>query len=72
MVRRGPLPFRKLGKVLRRHGFEAARQKGSHVFYRHADGRGTTSVNHPGRDIPPGLVRKILADAGLDPRVLDE
>jgi predicted RNA binding protein YcfA (HicA-like mRNA interferase family) len=51
--------------------FEPIRQKGSHVFYRHPDGRSTTSVNHPGRDIPPGLVRKILADAELDAGALN-
>ena len=66
------MAFRKLDKVLRRHGFEPIRQKGSHIFYRHPDGRGTTSVNHPGKDLPPGLVRKILADARLDASALDE
>jgi predicted RNA binding protein YcfA (HicA-like mRNA interferase family) len=68
----GPMPSRKLDKVPRRHGFVPIRQRGSHVFYQHPDGRSTTSVNHPGRDIPPGLVRKILADAHLDAEALDE
>lgn len=59
------MPYRKVDRLLRSHGFQAIRQRGSHVFYRHADGRTTVVPNHPGRDIPPGLVRKILADARL-------
>lgn len=66
----GPIAFRKLVKVLRQHGFEQIRQKGSHVFFRHMDGRTTVVPNHSGRDIPPGLVRKIVADAQLDPDLL--
>jgi predicted RNA binding protein YcfA (HicA-like mRNA interferase family) len=31
--------FRTMNAVLLRLGFEVVRQKGSHVFYRHADGR---------------------------------
>jgi predicted RNA binding protein YcfA (HicA-like mRNA interferase family) len=38
-------------KLLRRLGFDIVRQKGSHVFYRHPDGRTTTLPNHPGRDL---------------------
>ncbi|WP_371136142.1 type II toxin-antitoxin system HicA family toxin [Devosia sp.] len=32
-------------------GFERVRQKGSHVFYRHPDGRTTTVPDHSGRDL---------------------
>jgi HicA toxin of bacterial toxin-antitoxin, len=32
-------------RVLQRLGFARVRQKGSHVFYRHADGRTTTVTN---------------------------
>ncbi len=66
----GPISYRKLAKLLRQHGFESVRQKGSHVFYRHLDGRSTIVPNHGGTDIPPGLVRKILADVELDPDLL--
>jgi predicted RNA binding protein YcfA (HicA-like mRNA interferase family) len=34
--------FKTMEKVLLHLGFEAIRQKGSHVFYRHPDGRVTT------------------------------
>ncbi len=34
---------RKMEKLLFRLGFERVRQKGSHVFYRHIDGRTTST-----------------------------
>jgi predicted RNA binding protein YcfA (HicA-like mRNA interferase family) len=46
-------------RVLLRLGFESVRQKGSHVFYRHSDGRTTTVPNHPGRDLARPLLREI-------------
>lgn len=66
------MSYRKLSKVLKRHGFQPVRQKGSHVFYQHEDGRTTIVPNHPGKDIPPGLVRKILADTQLDRQDLEK
>ncbi|MCG8387314.1 MAG: type II toxin-antitoxin system HicA family toxin [Cytophagales bacterium] len=38
-------------KILLVLGFEIKRQRGSHVFYRHPDGRYITLSHHPGRDI---------------------
>ena len=49
--------FKTMDKLLQRLGFSAVRQKGSHVFYRHADGRTTTLPNHDGRDISRPLMR---------------
>lgn len=49
-------------KILEKHGFQQARQKGSHIQYRHPDGRGTTVPMHKGRDISPFLLRKIADD----------
>jgi len=54
-------------KVLLRLGFQAVRQKGSHVFYRHPDGRTTTVPNHPGRDLGRPLTREILREIELTP-----
>jgi predicted RNA binding protein YcfA (HicA-like mRNA interferase family) len=51
--------FRAMNAVLLRLGFEVVRQKGSHVFYRHPDGRTTTVPNHPGRDLARPLLREI-------------
>jgi predicted RNA binding protein YcfA (HicA-like mRNA interferase family) len=52
-------------RVLLDLGFEAVRQKGSHVFYRHPDGRTTTVPNHPGRDLARPLIREILREIEL-------
>ena len=59
--------FKIMEKVLLRLGFEAVRQKGSHVFYRHPDGRTTTVPNHPGRDLARPLIREILREIELTP-----
>lgn len=52
-------------KVLLRLGFSVVRQKGSHKFYRHADGRPTTVPHHPGRDLARPLIREILREIEL-------
>jgi predicted RNA binding protein YcfA (HicA-like mRNA interferase family) len=54
-----------MDKLLKRLGFAAVRQKGSHVFYRHADGRTTTVPRHKGQDLARPLVRSILQDIEL-------
>lgn len=54
-----------LEKVLLDLGFERVRQKGSHVFYRHPDGRTTTIPHHPGRDIARPLLREVLREIDL-------
>jgi predicted RNA binding protein YcfA (HicA-like mRNA interferase family) len=59
--------FSKMEKFLLRLGFETVRQKGSHVFYRHPDGRTTTVPNHPGRDLARPLIREILREIKLSP-----
>lgn len=50
MTRLPIIIFKKMEKVLFDLGFQLARQKGSHVFYRHPDGRTTALPNHPERD----------------------
>ena len=56
-----------MDRVLRKLGFARIRQKGSHVFYRHADGRTTTVPHHKSRDLAVPLVRAILADIASRP-----
>ena len=53
-------------KILKRLGFEPIRQKGSHIFFHHPDGRSTIVAYHKGEDISRGLVHKILSDAEMD------
>ncbi len=62
MTRLPIVDVKTMAKVLRRLGFEPVRQKGSHVFYRHADGRTTTLPHHPGRDLSRPLIREILRE----------
>ena len=59
--------FKSMDKVLVRLGFRAVRQKGSHVFYRHTNGRTTTLPNHPGRDLGRPLIREVLREIELTP-----
>jgi len=51
--------------LLRRHGFEEVRQRGSHKQFRHPDGRVTTVPFHKGRDIAPMLLRQIAVDVQM-------
>jgi len=66
------LDFRTLDRVLRELGFAPVRQRGSHVLYRHPDGRTTTVPNHSGRDLARPLLREILKEIGLTPEELRE
>ncbi len=49
-------------KLLENIGFKRIRQKGSHVRLKHKDGRITTVPVHAGKDIPKGLLRKIIKE----------
>jgi len=53
---------RKMEKVLLRLGFQKVRQKGSHAFYRHPDGRTTTVPHHKTRVLARPLIREILRE----------
>jgi predicted RNA binding protein YcfA (HicA-like mRNA interferase family) len=56
---------REVTAILERMGFVVVRQRGSHIQYRHPDGRGTTVPFHQGRDISPILLRQIARDIGI-------
>jgi len=56
--------------ALLRMGFVIKRQHGSHVFFKHPDGRTTTVPNHTGRDLSRPLVREIIREIGLSPEEL--
>ncbi len=60
-----PIKPEQLVKIVEKLGFKKIRQKGSHVVYRHSDGRWITIPMHKGRDISDGLLRKIIKDLGL-------
>ncbi len=52
-------------KILFQLGFEKVRQKGSHSFYRHPDGRYTTLPHHGSIDLSRPLIREILKQIDL-------
>jgi predicted RNA binding protein YcfA (HicA-like mRNA interferase family) len=49
-------------KLLFLLGFKKIRQKGSHAFYRHPDGRTTTLPHHRRRILARPLIREILRE----------
>jgi predicted RNA binding protein YcfA (HicA-like mRNA interferase family) len=51
---------KELKKFCENLGFGETRQRGSHVRMKHDDGRVTTIPLHSGKDIPQGLLRKII------------
>jgi predicted RNA binding protein YcfA (HicA-like mRNA interferase family) len=66
------IDFRTLDRLLKKLGFTPVRQRGSHVFYRHADGRTTTVPNHPSRDIARPLLREIIREIELTPEQFEQ
>ncbi len=63
-----PIPvinYRIMKNILLKLGFQKTRQKGSHVFFRHSDGRTTTVPNHKGRDLAAPLSRAILREIDI-------
>ena len=43
-------------------GFKQARQKGSHKFFRHPEGRTAAIPDHKGEDLGRGIISRILKD----------
>ena len=54
------LKAKELTRILKKLGFEFIRQKGSHMFYEHPDGRTTVIPSHPGEVLDRGLLHKII------------
>ena len=54
------LKARDVAKILEKVGFEFKRQKGSHMFFEHSDGRTTVIPNHPTEHVDRGLLNKII------------
>ncbi len=62
MTRLQIIDAKRMEKLLFLLGFKRVRQKGSHVFYRHPDGRTTTIPHHRGRVLARPLMREILRE----------
>ncbi|MBS3169764.1 type II toxin-antitoxin system HicA family toxin [Candidatus Woesearchaeota archaeon] len=54
------LKAKEIAKILEKLGFEFKRQKGSHMFFAHPDGRTTVVPNHPTEHVDRGLLNKII------------
>ena len=65
MTRLPSLTGEKIIKALGKAGFEVFRQRGSHVYLKHPDGRSTVVPLHKGESVGRGLVRKIMNNADL-------
>jgi predicted RNA binding protein YcfA (HicA-like mRNA interferase family) len=69
MTRLPALTGDQIVKALGKAGFQALRQKGSHVYLKHPDGRTTVVPVHKGESLGRGLFRKILRDIELSDEV---
>ena len=67
MTRLPIVDYKRMERVLLKLGFTRVRRKGSHVFYRHPNGRTTTLPTHKGRDLARPLIREILREIDLSP-----
>jgi predicted RNA binding protein YcfA (HicA-like mRNA interferase family) len=65
MTRLPSLSGEKVIKAFVKAGFQVLRQKGSHVYLKHPDGRATVVPVHKGESVGRGLLRTIMKDADL-------
>ena len=72
MTRLPTLKARTLIKIVTRLGFTKVRQEGSHVFFKHPNGRTTVIPVHAGKDIGKGLLHSILDDMRLTAKDLQK
>lgn len=64
-MRLRPVSAEKVVKALNKIGFQPVRQKDSHLFMRHPDGRSTVIPIHPGEELGRGILKEILSDVGM-------
>jgi predicted RNA binding protein YcfA (HicA-like mRNA interferase family) len=66
LARLPKLTGKEVAKVVEKVGFVYSHTTGSHMVYKHKDGRRTTIPHHAGEEIGPGLLNKIIKkDLGL-------
>ena len=65
MTRLPALTGKEIVSLLKKASFIVERQRGSHVFLKHTDGRTTVVSVHAGETIGPGLLSKILRDVEM-------
>jgi predicted RNA binding protein YcfA (HicA-like mRNA interferase family) len=71
-----PTKVRKILKALAQAGFRLERTHGSHLVFKHPDGRMTVIPRHGNEELGRGLLRKIAMDLRVTPeglaKLLDE
>jgi len=60
-----PISGKKFCKILEKLGFEKIYGKGSHIRFKHPDGRRTVVPVHGNEDLGKGLLRTILNQVDL-------
>ena len=65
MVKLVVISGKKFCKILEKLNFEKIQGKGSHVRYKHLDGRRTVIPIHGNEDLGKGLLREILKQIDL-------
>ena len=60
MAKLPTLTGKEVAKVVEKLGFVHTHTTGSHMVYKHSDGRRTTIPHHAGEEIGPGLLNKII------------
>ncbi len=66
MAKLPKLTGNELAKIIEKFGFIYSHTTGSHMVYKHPDGRRTTIPHHAGEEIGPGLLNKIIKrDLGI-------
>ena len=66
MAKLPKLTGKELSKIVEIFGFVYSHTTGSHMVYKHPDGRRTTIPHHAREEIGPGLLNKIIKkDLGI-------
>ncbi len=63
----GGVRAREMVRVIKKLGFYPVRQKGSHLFFQHNDGRTTLVPIHGGEEISRGLLNEMLDQVKISP-----
>ncbi len=66
MAKLPKLTGKEVAKVVEKLGFIYSHTTGSHMVYKHPDGKRTTIPHHAGEELGPGLLNKIIKkDLGI-------
>ena len=72
MTKLVPISGRKFCKILEKLGFEKIYGKGSHVRFKHLDGRRTVVPVHGNEDLGKGLLMEILRQIKISKEEYDK